>query len=148
MHIFNHFLIRLMLPNCSSPILSNFKPCFNATAVQRLIDSGAIPIGKTVMDEFGMGSFTLNRKGAPSNHVTLFCYVPIHHILKVNSARIPAIRPKLPVAAAAAALPLSLIRLFALLLAATQVAVFGFQPLIAKLLDSSPVMEASVATVS
>ncbi len=48
---------------CSSRILSNFQPHFNATAVQRLLDAGAVPIGKTVMDEFGMGSFTLNREG-------------------------------------------------------------------------------------
>jgi hypothetical protein len=69
--MFAHFLIRFMLPYCSSPILSNFKPCFNATVVQRLIDSGAVPIGKTVMDEFGMGSFTLNRRGVPSNRARL-----------------------------------------------------------------------------
>jgi aspartyl-tRNA(Asn)/glutamyl-tRNA(Gln) amidotransferase subunit A len=50
----------------SSRVLSNFKPCFNATAVQRLLDAGAVPIGKTVMDEFGMGSFTLNREGLSS----------------------------------------------------------------------------------
>jgi Asp-tRNA(Asn)/Glu-tRNA(Gln) amidotransferase A subunit family amidase len=47
----------------SSRILSDFKPCFNATVVQRLLDAGAVPVGKTVMDEFGMGSFTLNREG-------------------------------------------------------------------------------------
>ena len=63
-------------PSCSSLVLSDFKPCFNATAVQRLLDNGAIPIGKTVMDEFGMGSFTLNNgailiDGNPSNTIGL-----------------------------------------------------------------------------
>ena len=48
----------------SSRVLADFKPCFNATAVQRLLDAGAVPIAKTVMDEFGMGSFSLNRIGA------------------------------------------------------------------------------------
>ena len=63
--MFEHgiILLRSHQPSCSSLVLSDFKPCFNATAVQRLLDNGAIPIGKTVMDEFGMGSFTLNREG-------------------------------------------------------------------------------------
>ena len=50
-------------PPLSSRVLSTFQPCYNATAVQRLLEAGAVPVGKTVMDEFGMGSFTLNREG-------------------------------------------------------------------------------------
>ena len=57
----------------SSRILSNFKPCFNATVVQRLLDAGAVPIAKTVMDEFGMGSFTLNRKGSSTSSPSSPC---------------------------------------------------------------------------
>ena len=60
-------------PPLSSRVLSNFQPCYNATAVQRLLDAGAVPVGKTVMDEFGMGSFTLNREGALRNHVSAVC---------------------------------------------------------------------------
>jgi len=43
-----------------SKILKNYKPVFNATAVQRLVDEGAILIGKTSQDEFGFGSFSTN----------------------------------------------------------------------------------------
>lgn len=41
---------------CGSALLSQFRPSYTATAVQRLIDAGAVPIGKTNLDEFGMGS--------------------------------------------------------------------------------------------
>lgn len=43
---------------CSSRFLENYKSPFTATAVQRLIDAGAIVIGKTNCDEFAMGSST------------------------------------------------------------------------------------------
>ena len=43
-----------------SRILKGYKPLFNATAVQKLIDAGAIIIGKTAQDEFGFGSFSTN----------------------------------------------------------------------------------------
>src|SRR5438128_540771 len=41
-------------------ILKNFQSPFNATVVNLLIDSGAIILGKTNMDEFGMGSATIH----------------------------------------------------------------------------------------
>lgn len=43
-----------------SAILSGYKPLFDATAVARLKEEGAIIIGKTVQDEFGFGSFCTN----------------------------------------------------------------------------------------
>lgn len=43
-----------------SKILKGYKPVFNATAVQRCIDEGAVIIGKTSQDEFGFGSFSVN----------------------------------------------------------------------------------------
>lgn len=41
---------------CASQILKNFVPPYNATATQKLVDAGAVVVGKLNMDEFAMGS--------------------------------------------------------------------------------------------
>ena len=41
---------------CSSRILENYVPPYNATVIDRLADAGAVLLGKHNMDEFGMGS--------------------------------------------------------------------------------------------
>ena len=44
------------LTTCASKILAEWTSPYTATAVQRAMDAGAIPIGKTNLDEFAMGS--------------------------------------------------------------------------------------------
>jgi aspartyl-tRNA(Asn)/glutamyl-tRNA(Gln) amidotransferase subunit A len=43
---------------CSSKILENFFPPYHATVVEKVLASDMVPIGKTNMDEFAMGSST------------------------------------------------------------------------------------------
>jgi len=46
--------------SAGSRILKGHKPLFNAAVVQKVIDEGAIIIGKTSQDEFGFGGFSVN----------------------------------------------------------------------------------------
>lgn len=41
---------------CASRILENWTAPYTATAVRRMLDAGCVPIGKTNLDEFAMGS--------------------------------------------------------------------------------------------
>lgn len=52
-----------------SRILKGYKPIFNATVVQKLVDEGAIIIGKTSQDEFGFGGFSVNTNNIPKNPI-------------------------------------------------------------------------------
>lgn len=47
---------RGMQTSCGSRILGNYHPQYDATAVEKLYQAGAVIVGKTNMDEFAMGS--------------------------------------------------------------------------------------------
>ncbi|MDR0451147.1 MAG: aspartyl/glutamyl-tRNA amidotransferase subunit A [Treponema sp.] len=46
--------------SCGSKLLANVRAPYTATAVCKLLAAGAVPVGKTNLDEFGMGSSTDN----------------------------------------------------------------------------------------
>jgi len=53
---------------CASRILENYRSPYTATAARRLIDAGAVIIGKTNLDEFAMGSSCENSAFGPTRN--------------------------------------------------------------------------------
>lgn len=53
---------------CSSRILAGYESVYDCTAVRRLLDAGAMPMGKCNMDEFAFGSSTENSASGPTRN--------------------------------------------------------------------------------
>lgn len=61
---------------CASKFLENWVSPFTATCAQKLIDAGAVIIGKANMDEFAMGSSTENSAFGVTKNPCNTAYVP------------------------------------------------------------------------
>ena len=61
---------------CSSKILENYKPFYDATAIRKLNSTNSILLGKNNMDEFGMGSSTENSGFFTTRNPWNFDHVP------------------------------------------------------------------------
>ena len=61
---------------CCSKILDTYISPYNATVIQRLLDCGAIPVGRANMDEFAMGSSTEHSCYGPTRNPVNRDYAP------------------------------------------------------------------------
>jgi len=65
-----------MPTTCGSRILGEFKPPYDATVIGKFREQRFFPIGKTNLDEFGMGSSTEHSAFGPSRNPWKLNYVP------------------------------------------------------------------------
>ena len=67
----DNFCTKSIATTCGSKMLANYIPPYNATVVERLLDSGSVMLGKTNMDEFGMGAVSSSYFGTVKNPLNL-----------------------------------------------------------------------------
>ncbi|KAL7987866.1 hypothetical protein Chor_006785 [Crotalus horridus] len=56
---------------CASKMLKGYIPPYNATVVQKMLDQGAVLLGKTNLDEFAMGALGSDSGGSTRNPASL-----------------------------------------------------------------------------
>ena len=61
---------------CGSAMLNGYLPPYNATVVKRLLNAGAKVVGKTNMDEFGMGTTTETSAFGPTKNPVNTNHIP------------------------------------------------------------------------
>ena len=65
----DNFCTKDVKTSCGSLMLDNFTAPYTATIVQKCYDKGAVMVGKTNLDEFAMGSGTIDSHVGPTKNI-------------------------------------------------------------------------------